>query len=36
MNIDPKQLEDRTVLMILNHLTQELLEEIPESERRTI
>jgi hypothetical protein len=36
MNTNPQQLEDRTVLMILNHLTQELVEEIPEGERRTI
>jgi hypothetical protein len=36
MSTDPQQLDDRTVLMILNHLTQELVEDIPEGERRTI
>jgi hypothetical protein len=36
MDIDPSQLEIRTVLVILSHLTQELRQAVPESERGAV
>ena len=36
MNTDPRQLDIRTVQMILSHLTQELREQVPEGQRAAV
>jgi hypothetical protein len=36
MTTDPRQLDIRTVQMILSHLTQELREQVPEGQRAAV